>query len=208
MTTNTSSQRRQSVYTDADSKLKANMKLSQTNSQSSVISSATKTTDASFITSALTNQHFSDRRQRNVRTFSGEFLSDVEKRKILTILIVCLFVFINIDRHAGTEFSDGYSSEMSESFSSASYTSYSHHPEKREQSTNNDGVRDARRVSFFIQQNTTPLPSLPNDSPQDISSSHNSSETSLVSRRSANQYFYEQDPSAFFWNDLNNRYSI
>lgn len=93
MTTNTSSQRRQSVYTDADSKLKANMKLSQTNSQSSVISSATKTTDASFITSALTNQHFSDRRQRNVRTFSGEFLSDVEKRKILTILIVLFVCF-------------------------------------------------------------------------------------------------------------------
>lgn len=62
------------MYTDAASKLKANMKLSQTNSQSSVLSSATKTTDASFIPS--TNQNLFDRRQRNnIRTFSGEFMS-------------------------------------------------------------------------------------------------------------------------------------
>lgn len=99
----------------------------------------------------------------------------------------------------GTEFSDEFCSEISDSFSNASSASYRHRPAKREQSNNNDGVRDSRRVSFFIQQNSTPVSSFQSGIHEHISSGDNSSET-LVSRRSGNQLFYEQDASAFFWN--------
>lgn len=71
-TQNTSSQRRQSAVIHENGKRRANMKLSQTNSQSSITSGTTKVTNSAvFIPSRV---GLSERHNHNIRSFSGKVI--------------------------------------------------------------------------------------------------------------------------------------
>ena len=72
MTNNTTSQRGQSVI-DVDGRMRTNKKLAQSNSQLSIGSGSTKTTDVTDIRSRPSQLSQRGPKQRNIRTFSGVY---------------------------------------------------------------------------------------------------------------------------------------